>query len=289
MKYANSTNGNTFPDEMEVDLHMFGALMLYRVGGEVDGADIVAVDEAGFVKRVMEFLEKLPQPRSLSDAVSDSPVLGLSARARNSGLPLRGPGDKAATEEYGITGGGAASVRASGPISISVDDKLCWGSPRNDEAMIKSPLEISQDPFGSNKMNLPRIVHVKANLLDGICNVGPGECQVLKSTHEAAVIGGISNRGTISCRYFGAGVNRSGAWFAISHAMASQNVQRILTLREEQRITSSLNCHAKKMVKRAEILHGKLLHQSINNSAEKLLGRCSENNIVHVEQQIDCL
>jgi hypothetical protein len=70
--------------------------------------------------------------------------------------------------------------------------------------------------------------------------------------------------------------------------MASQNVHRILTLREKQRVTSSLNCHAKKMVKRAKVLHGEL-HQSINNSAEKLLGRCSENNIVHVKQQIDCL
>jgi hypothetical protein len=131
---------------------------------------------AGFVKRMMEFLEKLPQPKSLSDAVSNSLILGLSARARDSGLPFRGPGDKAASEEEGITGGGAASVWAAGPISISVHDELCWGSPRNDEAMLKSSLEISQDPFGSNKMNPPRIMHVKANLLDGICNVGPGEC-----------------------------------------------------------------------------------------------------------------
>jgi hypothetical protein len=233
MKYTDSTNSNTFPDEMEVDLHMFGALMLHRVGGEVDGAHIVAVDEAGLVKRMMEFLEKLPQPRSFSDAVSNSPVLGLSARARDSGLPLRRPGDKAASEEYSIAGGGTACVRATGPISISVNNKLCWGSPRNGEAMIKSPLEIPQDPFSSNKMTLPRIVHVKANLLDSICNVGPGECQVLKSTREAAISCGISNRGTSSGRYFGTGVNGSGAWFAISHAMTSQNVQCILTLREE--------------------------------------------------------
>jgi hypothetical protein len=260
MKYANSTNGHTFPDEMKVNLHMFGALMLHRVGGEIDSAHIVAVDKTGCGKRMMEFLEKLPQPRSFSDVVSNSPVLGLSTGARDSGLPLRRPGDKTASEEYGITGGRAASVRASGPISIRVDNKLCRGSPRNDEAMIKSPLEIAQDPFGSNKMTLPRIVHVKANLLDGISNVEPGECQVLKSTHEAAVIGGISNRGTISGRDFGAGVNRSGARFAISHAMTSQNVQRILPLREEQRVTSSLSCHAQEMVKRAKVLHGELLH-----------------------------
>jgi len=124
MEYANSTNCNTFTDEMKVDLHMFGALMLYRVGGEVDGADIVAVDEVGGVERVMQFLEKLPQPGGLSDAVGDSPVFSFSARARDSGLSLGGPGDKAATEEYSVTRGGAVSVRAACPISISVDNQL---------------------------------------------------------------------------------------------------------------------------------------------------------------------
>jgi hypothetical protein len=43
------------------------------------------------------------------------------------------------------------------------------------------------------------------------------------------------------------------------------------------------------MMKRAKVLHGELLHQSINNSAEKMLGGGSENNIVHVKQQIDSL
>jgi len=98
----------------------------------------------------------------------------------------------------------------------------------------------------------------------------------------AAVVCGISNAGTIISRYFGAGINGSGAWFAITHAMSGQNVQRILTLGEEQRITLSLYCHAK-------ILHGEFLHQSINNSAKKLLGRSSENNVIHVEQQKDSL
>ena len=53
MKHTDSTNGNAFSDEMEVDFHMLGALMLYMVGGEVDGADVVAVDEAGRFQRMM--------------------------------------------------------------------------------------------------------------------------------------------------------------------------------------------------------------------------------------------
>jgi hypothetical protein len=37
-------DGNTFPDEVEVDLDMLGTLMLNGVAREVDGADVVAVD-----------------------------------------------------------------------------------------------------------------------------------------------------------------------------------------------------------------------------------------------------
>jgi hypothetical protein len=38
------TNDNAFLNEVEVDLNMLYILMLNGVGGEVDGADIVAVD-----------------------------------------------------------------------------------------------------------------------------------------------------------------------------------------------------------------------------------------------------
>jgi hypothetical protein len=38
------TNDNAFLNEVEVDLDMLYILMLNGVGGEVDGADVVAVD-----------------------------------------------------------------------------------------------------------------------------------------------------------------------------------------------------------------------------------------------------
>jgi hypothetical protein len=43
---AGITNGNAFPDEVEVDLNMLHMLVLDRVGGEVDSADIVIVDKS---------------------------------------------------------------------------------------------------------------------------------------------------------------------------------------------------------------------------------------------------
>ena len=53
MENTNSTNGHPFTDKVKVDLHVLSALMLNRVGGEVDGVDVVAVDEAGSFQRMM--------------------------------------------------------------------------------------------------------------------------------------------------------------------------------------------------------------------------------------------
>jgi hypothetical protein len=49
-----------FLDEVDVDLDMLGALMLNGIGGEVDGTDVVIVDESALRQRDMELLEELP-------------------------------------------------------------------------------------------------------------------------------------------------------------------------------------------------------------------------------------
>jgi hypothetical protein len=49
-----------FLDEVEVDLDILGALMLNGIGGEVDGTDVVIVDESALRQRDMELLEELP-------------------------------------------------------------------------------------------------------------------------------------------------------------------------------------------------------------------------------------
>ena len=77
MKYTDSPKGDPFPDEVKVDFHVLGTLMLNGVGGEVDGADVVAVDEAGRFQRMMQFLQKLPQPGGFGDAVGNCSVFGL--------------------------------------------------------------------------------------------------------------------------------------------------------------------------------------------------------------------
>jgi len=70
-------------------------------------------------------------------------------------------------------------------------------------------------------MHLSMIMHVQANLLNGVCNVRLGEGQVGSR---------ISNRNTGISRNFGTGVDRCGTLFAIAHAVSSKNVQGVLAL-----------------------------------------------------------
>jgi hypothetical protein len=54
---ADIIDGHTFPHKVEVDLDMFHALVLNGVGGEIDDADVVAVDEGAIYQRSVELLK----------------------------------------------------------------------------------------------------------------------------------------------------------------------------------------------------------------------------------------
>jgi hypothetical protein len=84
----------TLADEVQINLHVLHVLMLHGIGGEVDRADIVAVDKGGALKEVVDLLEKLTQPGGLCHVVGHSAVLSLRARAGDDGMPLGGPGDE---------------------------------------------------------------------------------------------------------------------------------------------------------------------------------------------------
>jgi hypothetical protein len=64
---------------VEVDLDMLGALVLTRVGGEVDGTNIVIVDECALHQWFVELLKSLPQPACLGYTIGNCPILSLSA------------------------------------------------------------------------------------------------------------------------------------------------------------------------------------------------------------------
>ena len=98
MQHTDLTHGNTIANEVEIDLDVFGTLMLDGVRGHVDGADVVAEDDRRRRRWSMKLLEKLPEPTRLSHGVDHSAVLGFSARERDRVLPLGRPRDEVVTE-----------------------------------------------------------------------------------------------------------------------------------------------------------------------------------------------
>jgi hypothetical protein len=57
MQDVDITDGHVFPHKVDVDLNMLRALVLNGVGGEVDGADVITVDEGALRQRSVEFLK----------------------------------------------------------------------------------------------------------------------------------------------------------------------------------------------------------------------------------------
>jgi hypothetical protein len=94
MEDADLTDDNLLLDKMKINFHMLGAMMLNRVGGEVHGADVVAVDKGTRRRRGLELMKQLSQPSDLSHAVGNDMILGLSAGAGDDGLPLGQPGNQ---------------------------------------------------------------------------------------------------------------------------------------------------------------------------------------------------
>ena len=58
MQNTKITDGNLLPNEVKVGLNVLGALMLHRVGGHVDGTNVIIVHQCGAPKRGMQLQEK---------------------------------------------------------------------------------------------------------------------------------------------------------------------------------------------------------------------------------------
>jgi hypothetical protein len=121
---TNIADKDTLADEVDVDLHMLHALMLHELGGEVDRANVVAVDEGGTREGVVELMKKLTELGNLGHVIGLSVILGLSAGVRYDELPLRGPGDEVGIDEDDIAEGGPTRVGAADLINTGVDHQL---------------------------------------------------------------------------------------------------------------------------------------------------------------------
>jgi hypothetical protein len=83
-------------------------------------------------------------------------------------------------------------------------------------------------------------MHVEADLLDDVGDVGAGECQVLEGPGEAPEVSWISNRRPELSGDLGLRVHRCQNWFAVHHASSLKNIESKLTLSEEEPISLML-------------------------------------------------
>jgi hypothetical protein len=91
MEDADLTDGDLLSNKIKINLHMLGMLILNGVGGEVHGADIIAVDKCALRRWGLELVEQLTQQSDFSQAVCNVTILGISAGAGDDGMPLGRP------------------------------------------------------------------------------------------------------------------------------------------------------------------------------------------------------
>jgi poly-beta-hydroxyalkanoate depolymerase len=85
---TNVPNGNVLADKVKINLNMLGALVLNGVGGEVDDADIVVVDQSGPRQGAVQLHKQLMKPTHLCHVVGHDVVLRLSAQTGDDVLTL---------------------------------------------------------------------------------------------------------------------------------------------------------------------------------------------------------
>jgi hypothetical protein len=76
---TNVPDGNALADKVKINLNMLCALVLNEVGREVDGVDVVTVDQGGPRQGVVQLHKQMTKPTRLYHAVSHDAVLRLSA------------------------------------------------------------------------------------------------------------------------------------------------------------------------------------------------------------------
>jgi hypothetical protein len=229
-------DGNALADKVKINLNMLSALVLNGFGGEVDGTDVVVVDQNGLRQGAVQLHKQLMKSAHLCHVVGHSAVLHLSARTGDDVLTLQGLRDEVVAQEHCVAQSGPASVRTTGSISISVDDEVRRRGAAKEQAVVEGALEVPKDALRDREMGLTGVVHVEAHLLDRVGNVRPGEGEVLESPSQAAVGSRVADEGPHVGGDLDLSVDQRGAELAVAHASTLKDILSILALVEEEAV-----------------------------------------------------
>jgi hypothetical protein len=104
------------------------------------------------------------------------------------------------------------------------------------EAEVQGVSQIAQDVLHRGEVRLPGIMHMKTNLLDGICDVRESEYQVLEGPDEAPELSRISNMRPGSGGDLGLHVHGRRDRLAVHHTNTLKDIESELVLSEEESI-----------------------------------------------------
>ena len=80
MKNTDSSKGHSLPNKMEIDLHMFGPLVMNGICGQIHNTDIITIYKSGTCERTVKLTQELTNPASLSNNISNTTIFGFSTR-----------------------------------------------------------------------------------------------------------------------------------------------------------------------------------------------------------------
>ena len=89
-----TTKSHLFADEVVVQFNMASARMVNMIGSEIGRTNVVTIEQSGKGNRTAKFMKKKTNPHSFCTCMSQRSIFRLSARASNSRLLFRAPGDK---------------------------------------------------------------------------------------------------------------------------------------------------------------------------------------------------
>jgi hypothetical protein len=133
------------------------------------------------------------------------------------------------------------------------------------------------------RWGLPWIMHVEANLLDDVGDVGAGERQVLEGPSEAPEVSRISNRRPGLGRDLDLRVHWCQNRLAVHHASSLKNIESKLMLSEEESASLMLYGDPQEVMEGPEILHGEFLLEGRYGLLQKCCAGSGEDIVINIK------
>jgi hypothetical protein len=129
-------------------------------------------------------------------------------------------------------------------------------------------------------------MHVQADMLNDVGEIGAGERQVLKGPSEAPEVSQISNRRPRLDRDLAMCVHRCQNRLAVHYASSLKNIESKLMLSEEAPVGLMLYGDSQKMMDGPMILYSEFPLEGRYGLLQKCCTRCSEDNVINVKQKV---